>query len=263
MATDPKAVSGVWSDLAAEIWETRFEPQRGPLFAAVVRAAGIGTNTCLLDAGCGGGGVSLEAARAGARVYGCDLSPGVLATAKRKVPSGEFKVGNLASLPYEPNTFDVAIACDSLLSPSDAVAAITELSRVSKPTGNVCIVVWGPPSESDYSRVLDAMQSLLPSKPTVTPLALSWPGLLDAHIATVGLRILRDEVVRLSYRFRDFDDYWSCGRELGGIKLICHSAGEEKVREAVYQSARSSIRSNGELVMENTYRLVVTSSKPL
>src|SRR5262245_3931605 len=119
MATESKTRSGIWSDRAAEIWETRFEPQRGPLFAAVVHATKLTRGTMILDAGCGGGGISLAASQRGARVFGCDVSEAVLAKAQRKVPTGEFKVGDLASLPYESNTFDTVIACDSLLSPKD------------------------------------------------------------------------------------------------------------------------------------------------
>ncbi len=262
MAMNSKTQSGIWSDLAAEIWETRFEPQRGALFAAIVAATKVVPNSTVLDAGCGGGGVSLAASAAGARVFGCDISEGVLATARKKVPTGEFKTGSLAALPYEANTFDTVVACDCLLSLKDAASAISELSRVCKPTGQVCIVIWGSPDESDYSRVYDAMQSLLLQLPTVTPLALSGAGVLESHITQAGLQILHEETVRLDYRFQDFEDYWSCGRELGGIKLIAHTVGEAKVRQAAYQSARQSIQPNGELVMRNTYRLVILTPKP-
>jgi SAM-dependent methyltransferase len=185
-----------------------------------------------------------------------------LATARRKVPTGEFKIGDLAALPYEADTFDTVVACDCLLSQKDAATAIAELSRVCKPTGQVCVVVWGPPHESDYSRVYDAMQSLLPQRPFVTPLALSGDGVLESHIAQVGLRIWHEETVRLDYRFQDFKDYWSCGKELGGIKLIVHTVGEANVRQAAYHSAQQSIQPNGELVMRNTYRLVILTPKP-
>ena len=262
MATNSKTQSGIWSDRAAEIWETRFEPQRGPLFAAVLAATKVAPGTTILDAGCGGGGVSLAASAAGAKVFGCDISEGVLATARKKVPAGEFKIGNLAALPYEANTFDTVVACDCLHSQKDAATAISELSRVCKPTGQVCIVVWGPPNESDYSRVYDAMQSMLPQLPSVTPLALSGAGVLESHIAQVGLRIRHEETVRLDYRFQDFEDFWSCGKELGGIKLIAHTVGEANVRQAAYQSAQQSIQPNGELVMHNTYRLVILTPKP-
>ncbi len=106
------------------------------------------------------------------------------------------------------------------------------------------------------------MQSMLPQLPSVTPLALSGAGVLESHIAQVGLRILHEETVRLDYRFQDFEDFWSHGKELGGIKLIAHTVGEANVRQEAYQSALQSIQPNGELVMHNTYRLVILTPKP-
>lgn len=262
VASEQGSKIGVWSDVAAEIWQKRFEPQRGPLFQAVAEATRVSPGSSFLDAGCGGGGVALAAHRAGARVFGCDISDAVLATARRKVPAGEFKVGNLAALPYSDDSFETVVACDCLLSPKDARSAVLELSRVCAPAGQVCIVVWGEPKESDYSRVFDAMQSLLPTKPTVTPLAVSDIGVLDSLIAEAGLRIRVDQIVKLDYRFISFDDFWSCARVLGGIKLIAEVAGEEKVRATALQASRPCIREDGALVMKNTYRLIITNAKP-
>jgi len=125
MATDSKTPSGIWSAHAAEIWESRFEPQRGPIFAAILAATKMVPGATVLDAGCGGGGVSLAASAAGAKVLGCDISEGVLATARRKVPTGEFRIGNLAALPYEADMFDVVVACDCMHSQQDAVTVIS------------------------------------------------------------------------------------------------------------------------------------------
>lgn len=262
MAAEPNSRPGIWSDRAAEIWETRFEPQRGPLFAAVIEATKIGPGSRILDAGCGGGGVSAAASKAGAEVNGCDISAGVLVVARRKVPSGTFEVADIAALPYADDQFDTAIACDSLLSPNDARNAIAELSRVCNQAGQICIVTWGPPSQSDYSRIFDAMQSLLPDKPAVTPLALSEPGVLDLHIAQAGLSIRREQFVGCDYRFSSFDDYWLCGRELAGLKLIFAVAGEDRVRQAAYLAAKPSIQDSGELLMRNSFRLVIVDPKP-
>jgi SAM-dependent methyltransferase len=263
MAADPNSSSSsIWGDRAAEIWETRFEPQRGPLFAAVIEETKIGSGSRVLDAGCGGGGVSAAASAAGANVNGCDISEGVLAIARRKVPAGTFKVADIAALPYADDQFDTVIACDSLLSPKHARSAISELSRVCSRTGQICIVTWGPPSQSDYSRILDAMQSRLREKPTVTPLALSEPGVLDLHVAQAGLHIRRERIVGFDYRFSSFDDYWACGRELAGLKLIFAVAGEDSVRQAAYLAAKPSIQTSGELVMRNSFRLVIMNPKP-
>jgi len=252
---------GVWGESAADVWERRFEPQRTPLFDAVLQSIDVQPGMTFLDAGCGGGSVALAAYRAGARVVGCDISEGVLTRARAKVPAGEFRVADIAALPYADGSFDTVVACDCLLSARDAKKAVTELSRVGKPTGNLCIVIWEEPRKSDFSRVLAAMQQLLPTPPVVTPLALSAEGVFDALMREVGLRIRTDRTVRLDYRFAGFEDFWSVGRVLGGIKLINDAVGEEKVRDVAGAAAQPSIRPNGELVMHNAYRLVVADAK--
>jgi SAM-dependent methyltransferase len=185
-----------------------------------------------------------------------------LARARGKVPDGDFRVADLAALPYPDDSFDTVVACDCLLSIRDSKKAVTELSRVAKPSGSLCIVIWEEPRKSDYSRILAAMQKLLPTKPLVTPLALSGEGIFDALIRDVGLRLRTEQTVRLNYRFASFDDFWGLGRMLGGIQLIVDAVGEDKVRGAAREAAQPSIRENGELVMDNAYRLVVADAKP-
>jgi SAM-dependent methyltransferase len=194
-------------------------------------------------------------------VRGCDISEGVLARARAKVPDGEFRVADLAALPYADDSFDTVVACDSLLSERNARKAVSELSRVANPGGSLCIVIWEEPSKSDYSRILAAMQKLLAQKPPVAPLALSEGGALDRLLRELGLKIRIDRTVRLDYRFAGFEDFWSLGRLLGGIKLIVEAVGEETVRAAAREAAQQSMRGNGELVMNNAYRLVVVDSK--
>src|SRR5262245_15239539 len=111
---------GVWGESAADVWERQFEPQRAPLFAAVLESVDVQPGMTLLDAGCGGGSLALAAVRAGAHVSGCDISEDVLARARAKVPAGEFRVADLAALPYADDSFDTVVACDCLLSIRDA-----------------------------------------------------------------------------------------------------------------------------------------------
>lgn len=73
----------------------------------------------LLDAGCGTGALSIEAARRGARVVAIDLSPRLVGLARERLaadPAGrniEFRVGDL--LDESPGRFDHVVAMDSLI----------------------------------------------------------------------------------------------------------------------------------------------------
>ena len=46
---------GTWGLNAANVWERKFEPQRAPLFQAIIEATAAGPGKSLLDAGCGAG----------------------------------------------------------------------------------------------------------------------------------------------------------------------------------------------------------------
>jgi magnesium-protoporphyrin O-methyltransferase len=73
----------------------------------------------LLDAGCGTGALSIEAARRGARVVAIDLSPKLVSVARERTPSDidasviEFKSGDM--LDPKLGRFDFVVAMDSLI----------------------------------------------------------------------------------------------------------------------------------------------------
>src|SRR3954468_14726922 len=174
---------GAWGLNAANVWERKFEPQRAPLFQAIVEATAAGPGKSLLDAGCGAGSVALAAHRAGAKAFGCDSSDAMVAVAKSKLPEGDFNVADLAALPYPTDSFDIVVACDSLLSAARAPQAVRELSRVCKADGKLAILIWDNPGKSDQSRITAAMHGTLPTPPPTTPLALSGDGVLDQVLA--------------------------------------------------------------------------------
>ena len=73
----------------------------------------------LLDAGCGTGALSIEAARRGARVVAIDLSPTLVSVARERLPSDldasaiEFRSGDM--LDPKLGRFDFVVAMDSLI----------------------------------------------------------------------------------------------------------------------------------------------------
>lgn len=69
----------------------------------------------VLDAGCGPGWETRRFVKAGFRVTGIDLSPKLIALAKRHAPRGRFIVGDMRSLPFTAGTFDGICAKASLL----------------------------------------------------------------------------------------------------------------------------------------------------
>ena len=88
----------------------------------------------LLDAGCGTGALSVEAARRGARVVAIDLSPTLVALARERLPSDlgvgsiDFRSGDM--LDPALGEFDHVVGMDSLIhyEPEDVVRALSALA---------------------------------------------------------------------------------------------------------------------------------------
>lgn len=93
----------------------------------------------LLDAGCGTGLLSVEAARRGAEVYAVDLSPTLIEHARERLPSDlpgqiDFAVGDM--LAPEQGNFDHIVAMDSIIhyeleDALDVIAAFVARARTS------------------------------------------------------------------------------------------------------------------------------------
>jgi magnesium-protoporphyrin O-methyltransferase len=88
----------------------------------------------LLDAGCGTGALSVEAARRGADVVAIDLSPTLVELARQRLPSDlgtgriDFRSGDM--LDAALGEFDHVVGMDSLIhyEPADVVRALTALA---------------------------------------------------------------------------------------------------------------------------------------
>src|SRR5688572_31538984 len=89
----------LWGAKAGD-WTTLQEPGWRPVYETVLREAGVGTGTKLLDAGCGAGGALLVAREMGADVAGLDAAPALVAIARERLPGARIEVGELEELPF-------------------------------------------------------------------------------------------------------------------------------------------------------------------
>jgi ubiquinone/menaquinone biosynthesis C-methylase UbiE len=97
----------------------------------------------VLDVGCGTGRLSLALAeRAGARVWGVDASPEMLAQAKAKAPPGAaFKLARAESLPFKDGWFERAVLW-LVIHLVDREAALREARRVLAGDGRIVVVTF-------------------------------------------------------------------------------------------------------------------------
>jgi len=93
-----------------------------------------------LDAGCGTGFQSALLAELGWEAHGVDVSAGLLAVARRRLPGTAFALASVETLPYRDACFDAVVCCGSTLSfVDDPARALAELGRVLRPGGRLLL----------------------------------------------------------------------------------------------------------------------------
>jgi SAM-dependent methyltransferase len=238
-------------------WAEIQEPTEIPLYLAAFDAAGVGRGTRFLDVGCGGGTAALLAAQRGAVVSGLDAAPGLVDVARRREPSGDFRVGDLEDLPYLDDTFDVSFACNSLQYAADPRAAIRELARVTKSSGLVLVGMWGRPEDQDFHAAMGAVRALMPKSPPPT-FDLAKPGALEEGLEAAGLRVTGGGEVPGPFVYLDEETLWRSQRGAGPFVAAVRTLGEEKVRRTLAEASdRFRDPASGTYRFHNTFRYVL------
>ena len=147
VVTEPVDYSGVRRayDTVVEDYATRFPDTTAedPLdlamvdaFAAAVVAGGAPR---VLDAGCGTGRMTRHLTDRGCRAEGVDLSPGMIARARRLHPGLNFAVASLTGLPYPDGTFAGVMLWYSIIHtpPAGQDRIFAEAARVLEPGGHL------------------------------------------------------------------------------------------------------------------------------
>ena len=204
----------------------------------MLNATEVGTDTTLLDVGCGSGGSSILANKRGAEVHGIDVAEGLLSFAIQRVPKGVFQVADIENLPYEDNMFDVIFAANSLQYSEDRIAALQELKRVCKPDGRIIAGLFGQPEKVDYRVVFKAVRDTMPEPPKGGgPFELSMPDKLESLFAEAGLDKIKSGEVNCPFEYNDFETFWygnvSAGPFQGMLKMVSENELKSAVREAV------------------------------
>ena len=181
----------IWGLRAAD-WSTIQEPQCAPAYHAVFDKAVVGSETRVLDAGCGAGMALRLAADLGAAVSGIDASAALLEVARNRLPGVRLEHGDLEILPFDDDSFDIVTGFNSFQFAANPVAALQEARRVTRPGGRVFVMTWGDPAGMEAAALVAALKPLLPPPPpgAAGPFALSEPGKLEGLATTAGLSAL-------------------------------------------------------------------------
>ncbi len=255
-------VQGELWGAGATDWSELVEPMSRPLYEAVLDAVGVAPDTRLLDAGCGSG-LALQIARArGAQVTGLDAAADLLRIARRRVPDGDIRQGELEELPFGDSQFDAVTAFNSVQYAADPVAAVRELARVATVGASVAVVTWGDPQRCETKTVLAAVGALLPPPPpgAAGPFALSEPGKLEELVAAAGLTPKHTEEVAVAFVSDDLETAVRGHLSSGPAQRAIREAGRAAVEAAIRGALGPSIRPDGTSRQDNTFRYVVATA---
>lgn len=135
------------ADSAADAYERYLVPVIfTELAERLVTAAAVAPGERVLDAACGTGVVARAASRrvgASGKVTAVDVNPDMLSTARRVAATDiEFVQADITALPFEDDTFDVALCEEALQFVADPTAVLRELARVTVPDGRLGVSVF-------------------------------------------------------------------------------------------------------------------------
>src|SRR5829696_1166856 len=208
------------------------EDQQIPTYEDALRRVGLEPGWSVLDIGCGVGAFLRAVVARGAHAFGVDASPSLLDVARGRVPDAELRVGDMESLPYDDDTFDLVCGFNSFFFAGDMVGAVREAGRVAKPGAPVVIQVWGPHARNDLEVMKEVVRPFMPPRPADAPPEpdYSRPGVLEDIATQAGLEPAQAFDVTWAYEYPDADTLRRALVAPAGIAVLVGPAGEEEVR---------------------------------
>lgn len=176
------------------------------LGAVLVEACGVGPGQRVLDVAAGSGNAAIPAARAGASVVACDLTPELFdvgrGLASRYGVDVDWREGDAESLPFADAEFDVVMSCVGVMFAPHHQSAADELVRVCRPGGTIGLLNWTP--EGFVGQMFTTMKPYAPPPPPGAQPPPLWGN--EDHLLT----LLGDRVIDVSARCQNITiDYFA------------------------------------------------------
>ena len=188
---------GVWSQLAGNAFLEWLDPKSEQQW---------------LDIGCGNGAFTHMIAEryAPSSLHGIDPSDAQLAYARTRLSTVQFEQGDAMSLPYEDNSFDIAVMPLVIFFVPEPAKGVAEMVRVVRSGGLVTAYAWdllggGFPYEAVRVVLKNSnINAPLPPSPNAGNLSV----LHDLWVQA-GLQDVETKEIVVERVFSSFDEYWS------------------------------------------------------
>ena len=182
-----------------------------PLAVELADAAGVAAGQRALDVGCGPGALAaVLVERLGSdHVAALDPSTHFVEAARTRLPGVDIRLAGAESIPFDDDSFDVALAELVVHFMSDPVAGITEMARVTKPGGAIAACVWDHAGDTGaLSPFWKVVRTLDPGADDESGLAGTREGHLAELFAAAGVRDIRSLRLTVHVDYTGFDEWW-------------------------------------------------------
>ena len=255
------AVQGALWGAAAEEWASLMEPQGRALFDAVLAHGRFIPGAEVLDVGCGSGLFARLIAARECHVTGFDAAEPLLAIARRSTPAVSFHRGDMETLPFADERFDIVTGINAFQYAADPRHALVEARRVAKRGAQIFVATWGPPQACEAAAFLAALKPLLPPLPPGAPgpFALSDEAALRSLVASAGLTPVSVADVDVTWQFRDLDTALAAMLSAGPPVLAIQASGRDRVRATLQRAIAPFRLANGAYRLENRFRYLLAT----
>jgi ubiquinone/menaquinone biosynthesis C-methylase UbiE len=207
-------------DAIAEGYDRYVAPQEVDLANEALRLVGLEPGQRFLDVAAGPGGLSLPAARLGARVLATDWSPAMIERFQARVreeglSEAEGRVMDCHALDLPDDSFDVTGSQFGVMLVPDQPRALGEMVRVTKPSGRVLVIAYGSPADFEALQVfIGALKAVapefpgLPDDPPPLEFQVSNPDVLRQRLTDAGLKDVRVERTAERPAFASGQEMW-------------------------------------------------------
>jgi len=259
-------VREAWSNIAAG-YDEFVTPTEGWLASEALRRARLVPGERFLDVAAGCGGLSLPAARLGAKVLATDWSPAMIqrleARARKEGLSNvEGRVMDCHALDLGDDTFDLSGSQFGVMLVPDQPTALREMVRVTRQGGRVLLIAYGSPAEIEFLHFfIGALQAVnptftgLPMSPPPLEFQVSDPEVLRQRLVDAGLKDVSIETVTEKLEFRSGQQIWDWVQNSNPIAgmLVADLTEEQRseVRAVLDGTLRERSGGSGAAVLTN------------
>jgi SAM-dependent methyltransferase len=190
-----------------------------PLGRAALEAARLAPGTELLDVAAGSGNPAIPAAQTGARVTALDLAPSLLEIGRRRAREArldvDFVEGDAEALPFDDESFDVALSVVGVQFAPRHEQAAHELARVVRAGGRIVLCSWTP--RGFIGQFLKTVAARMPKPPTGASPPPLWGD--EGHVR----KLFADAGIRFEFELRYAE--FSYGSAAGFVDYMAYHYG--------------------------------------